>query len=110
MNEGPMTKSEQFLWIVQTTILANGVHLASVPELAEKYLGEYSAGGTLINIKEAVRAADLIPEEMNAFDAANDFCFYMLKNLRDNEEESAGTKMTVPAWFARTDVGDGTDY
>ncbi len=35
------------------TMLTNGVHLASVPELAEEYLADYSAVGTLITANHA---------------------------------------------------------
>jgi len=97
-----MTKQEQFLWIVQTTILANGINLASVPELAERYRAVISASGTLISADEAVRASTLIPEEKSAFEAAHEFCTYVLTNLRDIEDKAREKKMEVPAWFARS--------
>ena len=96
-----MTKAERFLWIVQTTTLANVINLASDPELAGKYRVEKSAAGALILADEAVRASELIPEDMTAFEAANQFCYFMLQNLRDAEEKAAKEKMLVPEWFAR---------
>ena len=90
-----MTKQEQFLWIVQTTILANGINLATQPPLAEKYRTDYSASGVLILADEAIRASDRIPHDRTAFQSANEFCGYMLHNLRE------GKNMQVPHWFAR---------
>lgn len=97
-----MTKQEQFLYIVQTTILANGINLtASGDETAKKYRHEYSATGVLILMDEAVRASGLIPDSLSAYEAANEFCGFMLSNLKEIEEEASGKKMTVPHWFAR---------
>jgi hypothetical protein len=95
-----MTKQEQFLWIVQTTILANGITLTSLPSLAEKYRHDYSSVGAKNLMAEAIYASERIPEVMTAADAADDFCLWMLTNLRDIQEQ-AGKKMHVPAWFAR---------
>jgi hypothetical protein len=50
---------------------------------------------------EAVCASELIPDDMTAADAANEFCSFMLKNLRDLEEKAAGRPSMVPHWFAR---------
>lgn len=66
-----MTKQEEFLWIVQTTILANGINLSSQTDLAETYRSEYSASGVLVLADEAVRASALIPDEMSASRAAD---------------------------------------
>ena len=97
-----MTKQEQFLCIVQTTILANGINLStSGAEDAKKYRHVYSATGVLILMDEAVRASGLIPDSLSAYEAANEFCGFMLGNLKEAEEEASGKKMTVPYWFAR---------
>jgi hypothetical protein len=96
-----MTKAEKFLWIVQTTTLANAVNLASIPERAEQYRHVISASGALTIADEALDASQLIPEEMTAFEAAHEFCTFMLANLKETEEKAAGEKMVVPAWFAR---------
>jgi hypothetical protein len=50
---------------------------------------------------EAVRASEIIPQNLRAPEAANQFCTFMLKNLRDNEERATEVSMTVPGWFAR---------
>lgn len=95
-----MTKQEQFLWIVQTCVLANAAHLYAEGEPDPQTLAGVSASGTFIIADEAVRASSLIPAAMSVSDAANEFITYMLTNLREIEE-AAGERMTVPHWFAR---------
>jgi len=97
-----MNKQEQFLWIVQTTILANCVNLASTPELGERYRHVISATGAGIVADEAVRASCLIPEEKDASAAAHEFCTYMLTNLKEAAQEAAKRNMEVPYWFSRS--------
>ena len=96
-----MTKQEQFLWIVQTTILANGVNLLSAAGSAKEYRDVFSASGVLSVADDAIRASELIPEATSAFDAAREFCTYMLRNLRETEEKATGTPLPIPSWFAR---------
>jgi hypothetical protein len=50
---------------------------------------------------EAIDASQRIPENMTAYEAANDFCTFMFRNLRDIESK-AGKNMQVPHWFARS--------
>lgn len=50
---------------------------------------------------EAVRASERIPDDLTASEAANEFCSFMFRNLRD-AEEAAGKPMNVPYWFARS--------
>lgn len=59
-----MTKQEQFLWMVQAAILANGINLASNPDRAKHYRHCYSTTGALIVVGEAVRASQRIPAKM----------------------------------------------
>lgn len=94
-----MPKRGQFLLIVQTAVLANGVSLASQPELAETYRDEYSAVGVLDLMAEAVAAGERIPDEMSAAEAATEFCRYRLHHLRD-AGEAAGTTALFPHWLA----------
>jgi hypothetical protein len=96
-----LSKQEEFLWIVQTMVIANAINLSSVPDWAEDYRAEISASGVFITMDEAVRASGLIPEDLTAAEAANGFCSFTLKNLRDAEEKVAGHSLTVPHWFAR---------
>ncbi len=95
----PMPKRGQFLLIVQTAVLANGVSLASQPELAETYRDEYSAAGVLELMAEAVAAGERIPDEMGGAQAAAEFCQYKLRHLRD-ARHAAGTPVLLPEWLA----------
>ncbi len=94
-----MPKRGQFLLIVQTAVLANGVSVSSQPELAEAYRDEYSAAGVLKLMGEAVAAGERIPDKMTAADAATEFCYCKLHHLRD-AREAAGKAAPVPCWLA----------
>jgi hypothetical protein len=97
-----MTKEDQFLFIVQTVILSNGINLSTQPEYAAKYRHVYSATGVLGLMNDAIDASKRIPEKMSAFEAADEFCGYMLNNLRESEEAAKQEQMRVPAWFVRS--------
>lgn len=90
-----MDRAQQFLWIVQTTVLANAINLASQPVMAKTYRDDISATGVGFVMCEAVWASQRIPENMEIADAVDNFCGYMLRNLRETGD-------TVPSWFART--------
>lgn len=95
-----MTKPEQFLWIVQTAALANCINLASRPDSDAEYRDVFSSLGVRIVMREAVRAAELIPGDMEVGDAADAFCNWMFRNhqeavIADNPQA------TCPEWFAR---------
>ncbi|MFJ1254090.1 hypothetical protein [Cupriavidus sp. CuC1] len=90
-----MSKQEQFLWAVQTIMLANAVNLALEPEEAKKKRHIFSATGTMGTLHDALHASDRIPNDMTAVEAANEFCGYMLENLREPGDK-------VPMWFARS--------
>ncbi len=96
-----MTKQDQFLSIVQTAILANGINLSSHPESNEKYRHVFSAPGVLGTMDEAIYASERIPDEKSAFEAAYEFCSFNFGNLRSAEEEAGGKAVSVPYWFAR---------
>lgn len=89
-----MAKREDFLWAVQTIMLANSVQLASQPERAEAFRHEIGAGGMISNIYAALEAADRIPQGMSAADAAKSFCATQLSNIRDQT-----APLTPPAWL-----------
>lgn len=93
-----MTKQEQFLWIVQTTILANGISISTEPERIEKWRHEFSAVGAKNILADAVYASERIPETMTAAKAADDFCLYMIKSLYEGNEEE---RPELPGWFDR---------
>lgn len=95
-----MTRAEEFLWIVQTAILANAVNLATDENQKTDYLHAYSSTGVRIVMREAIRASKLIPENMDVADAADDFCIWMFANHQDGVRRE-NPKATVPGWFAR---------
>ena len=102
-----MTKQEQFLWAVQTAILANCVNVASYDQTeaghAERYRHVISPTGILGMMHDVLWASERIPQDMTAAEAAVDFCGFMLGNLRDNEQAARdGRRPTVPYWFARS--------
>ena len=96
-----MSKQEQFLYIVQTAVLANGINLSSSPEMARRYRHEMSATGVLGLMNDALYASERIPDDLTAVEAATEFCAYMLSNLRESAEE-AGAMIECPSWFARS--------
>ena len=95
-----MPKRGQFLLIVQTAVLANGVSVAARSELAEAYRDEYSTEGVLRFMAAAVEAGERIPETMSAGEAAEAFCRYKLRHLREAHERATGTTMERPGWLA----------
>lgn len=98
-----MTKQEEFLWIVQTVILANNIRLATDPQDQErdtKKLAIYSATGTYITCDDAIFASQRIPDNMTSSKAAHEFMNYFLTNLRENEKEN-GNPIKLPDWCAR---------
>jgi hypothetical protein len=94
-----MTKQEQFLWIVQTCLLANAINVSNGSE-ADRFRHEVSATGMFGNADEALRASELIPHDMDAASAAHDFVFFICSNLR--ERDDAGSPKRYPGWMART--------
>jgi len=95
-----MTPAEEFLWIVQTAILANAVNLATDANKKTQYLHAYSSTGVRIVMREAIRASKLIPEGKDVADAADEFCIWMFANHQDSVKKD-DPKATVPSWFAR---------
>lgn len=96
-----MTKQDQFLYVVQTVVLTNGINLTSQPEHAEKYRHVYSASGVLGLLDEALWASERIPENLSAYEAAHEFCGFMLENLREAEETATEHSMELPSWLSR---------
>jgi len=88
-----MDKQQQFIAMVQTAFLANAIN-TSLEQDAMERRHEFSASGALIFMDEALRAAQMIPENMSSVEAAHEFADFMLNGLR---EEGA----QVPGWFAR---------
>lgn len=95
-----MTKQEQFLWMVQTAILANAINLSTDEETKTSYRDTYSSTGVRIVMREAIRASEVIPAEMDAADACDDFCIWMFRNHQEVLKRDE-PKSRVPHWFAR---------
>lgn len=94
-----MTKQEQFLWIVQTCLLANAINVSNGSQ-ADRFRHEVSATGMFGNADEALRASEHIPHDMDASSAAHDFVFFICSNLREGGD--AGGPKRCPDWMART--------
>ncbi len=98
-----MTKQEEFLWIVQTVILINGINLTA--NISQKELNRtrhmYSATGVRGRMADAIRASGLIPADMSATEAADEFCIYMIENVDNSLTDDDGKPLAVPGWFAR---------
>jgi len=94
MSSGFDWKKFQFITEVQTALINNAINL-SLEEDARSRRHIFSATGTLINLDDAFHAAERIPSDMSAHEAASEFVGFICENLR---EEGA----QVPAWFARS--------
>lgn len=98
-----MTKCDDFLWIVQTLVLADVCRLSSGDAARTRYADTCSPDGVFVSMAEAVRVSRNIPDDLSATDAAHDFGSYILKNLRDEEESTSGHSMQVPDWLVHHD-------
>jgi hypothetical protein len=93
MGDHTMTKQEQFLWAVQTIVLANSVNLTTQPGFNEANKRHIvSATGLSNTVRAALAASEKIPADLSAAAAAMQFCGWMLENLRED-----GAKM--PGWI-----------
>ncbi|MBI0536269.1 hypothetical protein D9599_11845 [Roseomonas sp. KE2513] len=96
-----MTKQEQFLWIVQTAIIVNAVRLSAGTGNGAD-VSDISLTANWAAISDAIRASELIPADMDADAAADDYCTYMLSNERRAEAQAHGHPLPCPEWFARS--------
>ena len=88
-------KRQDFLWIVQTTYIGNGINRASQEEYASARRHEYSGLGIKNEMCDAVRASYLIPDDMNAVVAAD--CYVTWKLLARPEDEEPAEQ---PSWVS----------
>lgn len=88
-----MDKQQEFLWIVQTVLLANATNLSASPEV-DRYRHLISGTGIFGLADDALYASNRIPEPLNAAEAAHQFLSWVLDDWR---EDGA----TLPSWFAR---------
>lgn len=87
-----MDKQQLFLWGVQTVILSNNTNIIR-QDPDGKLAHIYSATGVFLTIQDAIYASERIPDDLSVEKAIDDFCFYMLENLREDIE--------CPHWFRR---------
>lgn len=95
-----MGKREDFLYVVQTALIVNTVRLATDGDRSPNALAQFSTTSALGTLDDVLYAADRIPKDMSAIDAAMDFCGYFFTNLRDAEPEEK--KPLLPYWCARS--------
>ncbi|MDY6930111.1 MAG: hypothetical protein SWN10_23940 [Pseudomonadota bacterium] len=93
MTDGFNWKKFQFITEVQTALINNAINV-SLDSDARDRRHIFSATGTLINLDDAFYAAERIPTDMSAHEAACEFVGFVCENLREEGEQ-------VPAWFAR---------
>ena len=92
-----MNKQEEFLYIVQTVMLANSINLSTLGEdKINQYRHVISATGAYTFSTEAIRVSKKIPERMSAENAANEFISYFLDNLKESENN-----LSCPVWCQR---------
>lgn len=87
-----MTKQEQFLWAVQTLVLTNSINVTSQPTFDESKRHIVSFTGVSNAVRAALAASEKLPESLTPFEAALEFCGWMLENLRDDSK-------TMPGWI-----------
>lgn len=86
-------KKFQFITEVQTALIANAINL-SIEDDAKERRHIFSATGVLIAMDDAFYAAERIPEDMSAHEAACDFISFICENLKEVNAQ-------LPHWFAR---------
>jgi len=86
-------KKFQFITEVQTALIANAINL-SLEEDAKERRHIFSANGTLINMDDAFYAAERIPKNISAHEAACEFVNFMCENLQ-------ATNTNDLRWFNR---------
>ncbi|QBH97237.1 hypothetical protein EKN56_13025 [Limnobaculum zhutongyuii] len=93
MNQELNWKKFQFITEVQTALITNAINLSLNSDAKDKR-HIFSATGTLINMDDAFYAAEKIPDNLTAHEAACEFIGFCCENLREE-----GAK--VPYWFMR---------
>lgn len=84
-----VSKADQFLWIVQTSVLADGEYQASIDARAKK--PERIAPTTAIEtMAQAIRVAGTIPPEINVTEAASEFLAFYAPGMKE--------RRSAPKW------------
>lgn len=93
MNSEFNWKKFQFITEVQTALINNAINV-SLNDDARSKRHIFSATGTLINMDDAFYAAERIPANKSAHEAAVEFVAFVCENLRKQGDQ-------VPTWFQR---------
>ncbi len=81
-----VSKVDQFLWIVQTTALADAENHAGWDAMAAKS-ERVTPAAVVETIAQAVRVAPLIPPDMEAGDAANEFVSVYAQGMNEGRRK-----------------------
>lgn len=94
-----MTKQQQFLYIVQSYIIIRRVEmLRDGDKFAQSQIETFAS--TMMGVLfDATHASERIPDDLNALEAASDFCEYFLDNADYNTK--SGSNKKLPSWCAR---------
>ena len=84
-------KKFEFIATGQTGLINNGINRSLDDDAIEKR-AEFSPATVLFHMSEAFRAADMIPEDVTARDAAWDFTMWLI-----HRDDDPSAKM--PDWF-----------
>ncbi|NAZ35511.1 hypothetical protein [Rubellimicrobium sp. CFH 75288] len=99
MRKADASKRSDFLWIVQSTYLANGINMAAQDAYRDQRRHEYSGLGVKNEMCDAIKASYLIPADLDAVTAADEYLTWKLFAQRDlevpNPEEGRGQQ---PRW------------
>ena len=99
-----MQKRQEFLWIVQSAYLANGINMSAQENYQDARRAEYSGLGVKNEMCDAVMASHLIPNDITSVKAADDYISWKLfaRGLEGSERNEM-----MPAWI--TPGFDGWD-
>lgn len=86
---GAVSKPDQFLWIVQTALLADAEHQAYAGACGEK-ADDYDAAAVVRIMGEAVRVAERSPSDLSATEAASEFVSHYVPGMQE--------RATPPKW------------
>ena len=84
-------KKFEFVATVQTAMIQNAINLALEPD-AREHRAAFSSTTAIFQVAEAFRAADRIPDELTARQAAHGFRHWLLRGETDPSAK-------VPSWF-----------
>ena len=91
-----LQKRMEFIAIVQSAYLANGINMAAQDRTRDKYRSEYSGLAVKNEMCDAIRAAHLIPGDVDSVIAADDYVSWKLFAAREGTQETDAER---PSWI-----------